>query len=330
MKKEGQTIVVYIISKAMFFGLGTSFIIGNAKQNSWLAIIIGYLLGLLILHFLMQKRLDLITHNIVGKIVYNILILAILIVSILAFSVQTINFYLPETPTIIISYTFLFIICYGASKGFKGFKRLCEFLVFIGLILTILGAVGNIKNIDFNNFMPMFYHLDINFFIAIIATTVFSLAPVVLLLCIRSEYDKKSVYIGYILGGLNSLLVVISTVGTLGVILSSKYRYPEYIAFKKISMFNIIERVENILSYVWLIDTTILGILCVISLTKCFNNKGAYIISFIYTCITTHYFIDIYQNTLIIYKDTIYLLLALIIIIYLASKKESKLIDSNS
>lgn len=47
----------------MFFGLGASYIIGNAKQNSWLAIILGYLFGLIVLHFLMKKRLDIINKK---------------------------------------------------------------------------------------------------------------------------------------------------------------------------------------------------------------------------------------------------------------------------
>ena len=74
MKKQGQVIISYILSKTMFFGLGASYIIGNAKQNSWLAIILGYLFGLIVLHFLMKKRLDLINKNILGKIAYYVLI----------------------------------------------------------------------------------------------------------------------------------------------------------------------------------------------------------------------------------------------------------------
>ena len=238
MKKQGQVIIAYILSKTMFFGLGASYIIGNAKQNSWLAIILGYLLGLIVLHFLMKKRLDLINKNILGKIAYYVLIFFILINAILSFTVHTINFYLPETPTLFISLSFLLVIIYGSNKGFDGFKRLCEIIIFIGVTLSLLGWIGNINNIDLNNFYPLLYGFDFNFIVAVLATMVFSVSPLLLFLMIRSEYDKKCIYLGYILGSINSFMVILSTVGTLGITLSSIYRYPEYIAYKKDKLIN--------------------------------------------------------------------------------------------
>lgn len=330
MNKQGQVIITYILSKTMFFGLGASLIIGNAKQNCWLAVILGYLLGLGVLHLLMKRKLDLINKSIIGKIIYNVLIFFILINAIIAYTVHTINFYLPETPTIIIGISFLFVILYGTNKGFSGFKRFCEIIIYVGVSLSILGWIGNYKNIELSNFYPLLYGFDFNFLNAVLTTTVLSVSPVLLLLTIRSEYDKKSVYIGYILGCINSLLVVVTTVGTLGLTLSSIYRYPEYIAYKKISAFNIIERVENILSLVWLMDMVILGILCLLGLKKCYKEKVFYIISFMYIFITIYYFIDMYQNTIFIYKNTAYFLLGVIILTLLITKKESKKIDSSS
>ena len=330
MNKQGQVIISYILSKTMFFGLGASYIIGNAKQNSWLAIILGYLFGLIVLHFLIKKRLDLINKNILGKMAYFVLIFFILINAILSFTVHTINFYLPETPTLLISFSFLSVIIYGSDKGFEGFKRLCEIIIFIGVTLSILGWIGNFNNIDLNNFYPLLYGFDFNLVVAILATMIFSVSPLLLFLMIRSEYDKKCIYLGYILGCANSFMVILSTIGTLGITLSSIYRYPEYIAYKKISAFNIIERVENVLSSVWLMDMTILGILSLLCLRKCCSKNITYIISFICTFLTVYYFIDIYQNTVFIYKYTIYFLLGSIIITLLATKKEPKLLDSNS
>jgi hypothetical protein len=51
MSKRQQTIMTYMLSKILFFGLGISYCMSNARQNSWLAIILGYLLGLIILNF---------------------------------------------------------------------------------------------------------------------------------------------------------------------------------------------------------------------------------------------------------------------------------------
>lgn len=49
-----------------------------------------------------------------------------------------------------------------------------------------------------------------------------------------------------------------------------------------------------------------------------------------YIFITIYYFIDMYQNTIFIYKNTAYFLLGVIILTLLITKKESKKIDSSS
>src|SRR5574344_57846 len=120
MKKNGQIVLYYFLSKAMFFGFGISFIIGKAKQNSWLAIILGYLLGIILLHFFIKKKMNLLTKSILGKILVLMLSLTILSNTIVDYSVQIINFFLPETPTTIIALSFFCIIIYGANHGFSG------------------------------------------------------------------------------------------------------------------------------------------------------------------------------------------------------------------
>ena len=50
-------------------------------------------------------------------------------------------------------------------------------------------------------------------------------------------------------------------IGILGVPVASIYKYPEYIIYKKISILNIIENVQNILFMSWIFESfTILGI----------------------------------------------------------------------
>lgn len=328
MKKNGQIILYYILSKAMFFGLGISFIIGKAKQNSWLAIILGYILGFILLHLFLNKKTDSLAKSVLGKIMLVLLIMIILLNTILGYSVQIINFYLPQTPASIITFSFFLVIVYGAKKGYAGFKRLAELLVFVGVPLTLLGWIGNIPNFETSNFYPLLYQINFDFIYAVIATTVFSISPILLILCNRATVDKKCIYIGYILGGINNLIVVLSTIGTLGITLAAIYRYPEYIAFKKISAFNIFERMENIFALVWLMDLVLLGILCVISLCNCFKEKIGIVLSFITSCLTIYYFIDQYQNTIFMYQNTIYFLFGIILIILFMMKKEPK--GSNS
>lgn len=323
MKNSKQVIVYYILSKVMFFGLGISFIIGKSKQNSWFAIILGYLIGLIILHFMLKKKLSNLIKSRWGKFIITILVMIVLLNTILSFSVQIINFCLPETPSVIIAFSFLFIILYGASNGIDSFKRLGEIFVMVGLPLTVMGWLGNTPNISLSNFYPLLYGIDGDFWMAVVATVGYSLVPIIIMLCNTYDIDKKSVYIGYTLGGLNILMVIISTIGTLGITLATMYRYPEYIAFKKISIFNIFERMENILALVWLMDLVYSGILCCITFINNFKKIGS-ILAFLTTMIAIIFFIDIYENTILLYQNSIYLILLLILTIFLSTKKESK------
>ena len=47
-------------------------------------------------------------------------------------------------------------------------------------------------------------------------------------------------------------LVMLLTMGNLGIYLSSIYQYPEYIALKNISIFGFIDRIENLVSSQWI------------------------------------------------------------------------------
>ena len=321
MKDKKNIIISYILSKSLFFGLGISYILDNANQNSGLAIIIGYLIGGIILYFINKKDIYNFTNSFLGKLLMFILIIVIMNTILLSFTVETINFYLPQTPALIISISFLLITLYGANKNFDSFKRLNELLLYISLILTFVGIVGNFGNIDFNNYQPLFYHLDFCFIKTIIIVIILSITPLIVLLN-NTKISNKELLLGYFLSGINILLFVSSTIGTLGLTLAKSYRYPEYIAFEKINFLNFIERIENFLAFIWLIDLISFGILCVISIFKFIKKKYVYLIFFLITYLTVKYFINIYQNTMFIYHYIFYILIFIISLVIMFSKKK--------
>ena len=150
---------------------------------------------------------------------------------------------------------------------------------------------------------------------------VLSVIPIIILNNYDSSISYKEIYIGYFLGLIYSLLMVSSTIGTLGISLATRYRYPEYIAFEKIRFFNFIERIENILAFIWLIDLICLGILLLISSFKILN-KSNNIIFLIITIITNLFIIRIYQNTIFIYHYIFYIYLFIIIVIIIIPNKK--------
>ena len=316
MKDKKNIIISYILSKGLFFGLGISYILDNAKQNSILSIIIGYIIGGILLYIINKKNIQSLNNKPIGKILSFLLTIIILNIIIISFTVQTINFYLPQTPSLIIALSFILIIIYGSNKEYNSYKRLCELLLYISIPLSIIGILGNITNIDINNYLPLFNNIDISFIKSIIIVVILSISPLIILL-INHTISSKELLTGYYLGGLNILLVISTTIGTLGLTLAKSYRYPEYIAFEKINILNFIERIENFLAFTWLIDLICIGI---ISIKNIKNNK--YIISIIITYLTVKYFINIYQNTMFVYHYIFYILLFIILLIYIFSNNQ--------
>ena len=145
---KSNIVLSFILSKSLFFGLGISYIISNANKNSGLAIIIGYLLGALLIYFIKKKKISI--------IISILLIIITYIIILLAFTIQTTNFYLPNSPSLLIALSFLLVIIYGSSKKYNSYKRLVFLLFMISICLTILGIIGNIPNIKFNNYLPLF------------------------------------------------------------------------------------------------------------------------------------------------------------------------------
>ena len=321
MKDKKNIIISYILSKGLFFGLGISYIINNANKNSGLAIIIGYLIGGIILYFIKRKKIYNIKNSVIGKLLLLLLILIIYITILLSFTVQTINFYLPQTPSLIIAITFLLVCIYGSTKDISSYKRLNQLLIYISILLTIIGIIGNINNVELSNFKPLFYDIDFNIIKAILAVIILSITPNILLLNIDNKVTNKELLIGYFLGGLNILLLTSSTIGTLGLTLAKTYRYPEYIAFEKIVFFDFIERIENILAFIWQIDLISIGILTILNIKTIIKRNICYIIYFLLTILTVLFFINIYQNTMLIYHYIFYVYAIILGLLFVVSFK---------
>ena len=131
MNKLEQTIISIILSKVLFFGPGFSFIIDKASTSSFIAIIIGYLLGGIIIYLFMKKELN----NTSSKILIYIISIIVLLISILAFTLETTSFYLNNTPPLIIALVLVFVCLYASLKGINTWVRLSESLIIYSILL---------------------------------------------------------------------------------------------------------------------------------------------------------------------------------------------------
>lgn len=267
-----STILALIIYIPLL-GIGSNLIINMAENNSYISTIIMSILGIIIIMLFkyihnhnkdahISKTIIKLYGKLFGSILNAIICIIFLIISI-TYLYNISNFitsqFLNQTPTIIINISVAILIAYNLSKGFQNMSRLSLILFTISTTLFILTLIFLIPHTDLNKLKPI-----LNNDIKTIAKTGFLLAstnilPIFSLLCIPKNNIKdnnklnKYLTIFYIFAILECIIVVITTIGSLGIYLSKMYQYPEYIVLKEVNILGFIERSENILSIQWIL-----------------------------------------------------------------------------
>jgi len=322
VNKKRQLVLTIFLSRILFFGLGISYIINLAKNISIICMFIGFLLGYLLLNYLLEKDIYSFLKIKLGKVFLAFICLFLLNNIMVAFSTLTSNFYLITTPTILIVISICLVFLYGSTKGLGTILRFSDFLIMISVLIYIFIVIFLTKNINITNFLPIKIDNIANGLLSIIATSILSNIPIILLLSLTKSIDKPSIKKGYLIGSLSILLMLIGIIGIFGFDFSNTIRYPEYILLKKISVLNTFENIETFLSIIWFNDLIITGIICTMILKNILSKKTFYIIYFLEIFFCYKVFINNYQNTLFLFQNTFYILSIPFLIVILYKKKK--------
>ncbi len=264
--------LIFLISQSMFLGVGFTQILNSSRQNTPSAIIIGTIIGMFVLYLFLkvfnyEKDLTIFEkiEKLYGKILGNIINILLVILfsfyfiyTLWSIQIYIQNKYLDKTPSIIILLLFLIPVVYSVNKNIKTISKVSFILFIISLVEIILSIFGLTSLLEIDNLKP-FFELP---FSTILKNSLYFVAyfltPVFLSLTIpKNQMDNpkkldKYIYIFYILGCINFILLFIFIIGIFGIELSSLFYYPEFTLVKKINYFDFIEHVENILSTQWL------------------------------------------------------------------------------
>ena len=274
------TLVSFTILSTLI-GIGFNNLINIAKIDSYISIIIAYIIGfipilLFIYLFNQEKTLNELINDtfgkIPGKIINYLLLIPIGIIGLC--SVYSIcNFmvsqFLSDTSIIILYVVPSIVILYGLIKGIETISRTSLILYIITIILVLIIILGLAPKLDFNNLKPM---LENGITPPLKGSLIFTLSdiiPVFIVLGISKKNIKdkekttKMVIIFYTISILIMFLNVTMTLGTLGIHLTQMYQYPEYLVLKQISFFNFLDRIENFVTIQWIFRTFILVTLIV-------------------------------------------------------------------
>lgn len=253
--------LVFFLINSFFINFGLSYLTNINKNDAIIDIIIGGVFIILFLFIILwirkQYNYNLIeiisTFSILKYPLFFILITCLVLASIFSLNNLTsfINYYILNSSNYFtISLTLIATIIYLTSKNLNTISRISEIVFYIYILLFILGSFGLYKYIDLSNLKPLLTsninkHVTASF-------TFFSNSILPLFLILGLKNNKKDNHTLIIFTLLSIFIIFIQTViiiSVLGINLANIYIYPDIIIYKKISFFNILERVEVLLAF---------------------------------------------------------------------------------
>lgn len=339
------SIITYFAIRASLTGINSMLIIGFAKQSSWFAIIVGFILGLLpiYLFFKIRKKLNDKTVFQIANPFVNFLLIAGVSLYILVMFYNLTNFvfsqYLNKTPMIFIGLLFMIAMIYTLNKGLNVLARSFVIIFYICIILFLISILGLLPKTNFENLKP-FLADGINPVIkGAISYVAYSVLPIIIIGAIpnnkieKNHLNNKSTLITYIFIAIIAILVSVNLIGVLGVPLAELYQYSEFHILKEINYFNFINRLERTLAIQWILNFycfCTIGIHFVLTGLESFkikyNKYSIFIVCLLFTIGQAYLFSNNTSVNSFLRRDMIYILFIWFIpnALYLVLKKDDK------
>lgn len=321
--------IVYFLTKSLFLGFGLAILFDNAGKDTYIGIILGLFIGLLFTYFYSyiikkkesQSLKDIFkNHKIIGPITRILLLLISIIITtyiLVIYKIFVVSFLLVNSPELFVSIPFIILTVYCAFKGLKVIRRVSGSLLIISLIffLIIFGSLFGF--IETTNFMPILSSPPTSILKTALFFAGISAFPNILTLHFKGNIEGYTKM--YILAAIVLIISTFLIEGVFGEILVNTFRFPEYMVLKQIKLFQLIEKVENILSVVWVFDLLIAMIMSIYSIKELMPEKKnkftTILILIMMIYIIDNFFAFNYVNELKIYFILPYISVAIPIII---------------
>ncbi len=331
--------IAYFLSKATFFGIGYSRLFNLSKSDTWISIIIGMFFGMIIVWLIKRimdakKGLSLENYlkdkkiiNMVIKILLLCLCSYIFLEEIIVLTSFLTSFFLLNTPSIMISIPIVIVVFYVLRKGLQPFLKTNEILFYISIFITIITFLTLSIYPHMDYLKPILITKYTNIIKSAFLYATYSTIP--LLLIINLQNDGKDLIKIYLASTLRILLLTMFILTIFGPQLTTIYRFPEYIVLKRIKLLSFVEKIESLLSIIYIFDNYILMTMSAFTIKKLLGNKMTAKISFysiiiLITAIGTIFFTDNYVLSLKNYYISPYIYLSGYLLIILLLLKTIK------
>ncbi|MCI8794939.1 MAG: hypothetical protein HFI73_06135 [Bacilli bacterium] len=309
MKKDFN-ILNYFNTRALFMGIGLSRIISQAHEYSYISIILGTLIGLFLLYLL---KLEMKNSFI------NILLNSCIIIMSLVLLINMIStMYLTKMPKLLIGLPFVLLLLYLLNKKEIVLYRLSGIMLFFNLLCYLFAFFSLSRYFTFDNF----YYTNVSIKSVVTCALEFALYSITPTFLTRNSETKDiNIYKMYLVSCFTMGIIFMLTYGILGANVSSIVRYPEYLILKEVSLTTAIQNIENIVSYMWIIDVFILLASCGNSIKNNVKNKWVINIILPILLFITTYMNDHYEFILVLYKFSPFILAGVLALTWLTNKK---------
>lgn len=245
-----------------------------AKQDAWIACLVGTGLGFIILVLQLQlfkkypeTNLMQLSEKLFGKWIgktINLLFLLTLFLGGPATVLHEIGIFmtiqmLPETPIQAIIFLFGALVVLGVRLGLEVLARSAEMLFPWFLLLFLSMSLLLLSEIKWENAMPILESGINPFFPAAVSFVSITFLPNVVLMIIypgavnRPSETYKAVYIGSLFGTMVLFTIIALTILVLGPDITARNLYPSYMLAKKINIGNFLQRIEAVMAVMWFI-----------------------------------------------------------------------------
>lgn len=242
----------------------TSFFSDVLKQNSWLGVLVAYLIGLPILLMYLSilnhhpgKNLTQINELVFGRVAGKIISACYIfyfftLIALNTYDVHSfiISYMMPETPPAVIALLFMLIPILLVRKGMDGVARVAAVISIVQIVSISMFALLLLKNMHPENLLP-FLHLPVKRFLQG-THTILSLPfceLVVFMMIIPSVQDskkaKKNLLLGYTFGAIVLLTIVIDEALVLGRAIGY-FSLPGFETIRLINLADTISRMDTL------------------------------------------------------------------------------------
>jgi len=165
---------------------------------------------------------------------------------------------MPETPMNALLLFFMAIVILAYRYGIEAFARMGELLFPVFLALFMCLVVFLIPQLDTSNIKPIMANGILPIFRGALPAFAHGFSEMVLILMLTPYVSSKKsltkpILTGYAVGGLILIIIVVLCVLVLGPHLMETKYYPAFVLAQKITIGKFLERLEAILTFLWII-----------------------------------------------------------------------------